>query len=128
LAKNVWRKIPSQAIITTMKLVFAMLCCVLLAGTPFVPAPAPSCFKHPAHACHCGGIMPCCAASHAPKSPAAPAVPAPSSAQNHLLLLAPAIVASLLSHCEVQPISFAAASPWTRHGVPLFAWNCARLI
>ncbi|MGA3267611.1 MAG: hypothetical protein ABSE16_12390 [Verrucomicrobiota bacterium] len=114
-----------------MKLVLAMFCSVLLAGTPFLPAQAP-CAKQPRHTCGCacchGGVMPCCAAKGSPASPAAPAVPASSTTQNQISLLAPAVIAWALPAHAIRPLTRSSASPLLAADAPLFARNCARLI
>jgi hypothetical protein len=72
--------------------------------------------------------MNCCATKSLPDSQPTPAVPAQSSSQNQLLLLAPAIVIWTLPENEAGSISSITVSPSSATGAPLYARDCARLI
>jgi hypothetical protein len=118
-----------------MKLVLAIICSLLLAGTPFVLAQAPvASVGHVAHTvcpcgmgCHCD--MPCCCGRPAsPKPQQVPTVPAPPSNQTQLLTLAPAALAWMLPAAPVSEIPAAFSSPLTANRIPLFTRNCAFLI
>jgi hypothetical protein len=111
-----------------MKLTLALLCSLLLAGTLFLPAPAPAaCVGRTAHvACPCG--MPCCRAPAAPKPPAMPAAPAPASNQTQLLTVGPAALVWILPTAPRVEISTAFPSPLMANRTPLFARNCTFLI
>jgi hypothetical protein len=112
-----------------MKTALAIVCSLLLAGTPFLLAQAvPPCAKQNHACCHCGGKMSCCAGKSSPDSQPTPAVPAQSSSQNQLLLLIPHASTWTLLNNETHPISFTAASPSSMTSAPLYARDCARLI
>jgi len=112
-----------------MKTALAIVCSFLLTGAPFLSAQAaPSCTKQNQAICHCGGKMSCCAGKTLPNSQPTPAVPAQTSSQNQLLLLAPHALAWALLNNETHPISFTAVSPSLVTGAPLYARDCARLI
>jgi hypothetical protein len=112
-----------------MKTALAIVCSFLLAGAPFLLAQVASpCVKQNHACCHSGGKMNCCAAKSLPDSQPTPAVPAQSGSQNQFLLLAPYALAWTLLNNETHPISFAALSPSSVTGAPLYARDCARLI
>jgi hypothetical protein len=113
-----------------MKLVWAMVCSLLLAGTPFLPAQTvPSCASSPGRACcHGGGTMSCCRAQPVSGSQPAPAVPSPAGAQKQLSISAPASVAGALPENRTGLVSFAFRLPSMLNGAPLYARDCARLI
>jgi hypothetical protein len=106
----------------------AILSGLLLVGAQLLAAPAPVAPAQPVHACcHCGGKMSCCSAPVS-GSQSAPAVPAPSGAQNQFSFLAPARIAWSVPENEAGSISSAFVSPLTAFGAPLYARDCARLI
>ncbi|HUZ07749.1 MAG TPA: hypothetical protein VMV89_09710 [Candidatus Paceibacterota bacterium] len=116
-----------------MKLALAIICSLMLAGSPFLSAqtllPA-GCAKQPASAsCHChhGCKMPCCQAKSSPTSPSAPVVPQ-TTGQNQLSLLAAGIVAWILPDAPVTSIPSAAPISFVTKDTPLYARNCVRLI
>ncbi|HEX5400259.1 MAG TPA: hypothetical protein VFY06_14530 [Verrucomicrobiae bacterium] len=113
-----------------MKLTLAIVCSLLLAGTPFVSAQAQTAcvdVARAAHAaCHCG--MPCCGAPVSSNSQPAPAAPAPGSNQTQLLPLAPAALVWILPAAPASEISTAIPSLLKANRTPLFARNCAFLI
>jgi hypothetical protein len=111
-----------------VKATLAIVCSLLLAGTPFVLAQAPAaCVVRAAHVtCPCG--MPCCGAPASPESQPAPATPAPASNQTQLLTLAPAALVFILPAAPASEISTGFPSPLTANRTPLFTRNCAFLI
>jgi hypothetical protein len=111
-----------------VKQLSAILFGLLLVWAQLLAAPTPACYRQPAHACcHCGGKMSCCSAPMS-GSQSAPAVPASSGIQNQFSFLAPALMVWALPENEAGSISSAFVSPLTASGVPLYAWDCARLI
>jgi hypothetical protein len=70
----------------------------------------------------------CCAATPDSDSQPAPVVPAQTSTQNQVSLLAPAMVAWILPSHEANLISSASVSPLMATGTPLYARNCALLL
>jgi hypothetical protein len=114
-----------------MKTAWAIICCLVLAGTPFLLAqtPSPTCAKQPLPACCRHGVMPCCTTQPASGSQPAPAIPASSKVlTSQLSLLAATLVAWTLPETSAGPISSASVLPLMTAGVPLFARDCARLI
>jgi len=115
-----------------VKTIWAIVCCLVLAGTPFLRAqvPSPTCAKQPLPACCRHGVMPCCAAQPASGSQSAPEAPVPSSKvqSSQFSLLAAAFAVWTLPENETGSISSANVPPLMAAGVPLFARNCARLI
>jgi hypothetical protein len=115
-----------------MKTAWAIICCLVLAGTPFLLAqtPSPACAKQTLPACCRHGVMPCCAAQPASGSQSAPTAPVPSSKvqSSQFSLLAAAFAAWTLPETSASSISSASAPPLMVAGVPLFARDCARLI
>jgi hypothetical protein len=109
-----------------MKLTLAIVCSLLLAGTPLVLAQAPAaCVVRSAHtACHCGKA--CCAKPAAPAS--APSSTIPAAPQNQILAPAPAAVVWLLPAAPASEIASDFSAPLTANRTPLFARNCAFLI
>jgi hypothetical protein len=115
-----------------VKTIWAIVCCLVLAGTPFLLAqtPLPACAKQTVPACCRHSVMPCCAAQPASGSQSAPTAPVPSSKvqSSQLSLLAAAFAVWTLPENEAGSSSSASASPLMAAGVPLFARDCARLI
>jgi len=113
-----------------MKAAWAIICSLVLAGTPFLPAQtlAPACAKQPVRACCQHGVeMPCCAAKPASGSQPAPVIPAQSVSQNQIALPAPGVVAWTLPESPANLFS-SAAVPLTAASPPLYARNCALLL
>jgi len=106
----------------------AIVCSLLLAWTPFVPAQAPAAgVVRVAHACcHCGKA--CCAAPASPQSQPVPATPVPAPSQSQLLTLAPAVLAWTLPDAPAFGFSASVSSLLTANAAPLYARDCARLI
>jgi hypothetical protein len=111
-----------------VKTTLAIVCSLLLAGTPFVPAQASAAGGvRVAHACcHCGKA--CCAVPSSPVSQPVPAAPVSASAQNQLLTFAPAALAWILPDAQTPGFSTSVALLLTANAAPLYARNCARLI
>jgi hypothetical protein len=114
--------------IQDVKTTLAIVCSLLLAWTPIVPAQAPAAgVARVAHACcHCGKA--CCAAPSSPDSQPVPAAPVPASYQSQLLTLAPAALAWILPDAPAPDFSTSVSSLLTANAAPLYARNCARLI
>jgi len=114
--------------IQDVKTMLAIVCSLLLAGTPVVSASAPAAgVVRVAHACcHCGKA--CCAVPSSPQSQPVPAAPVPASSQNQLLTLAPAALAWILPDTFAREFSTSISSLLTANAAPLYARNCARLI
>jgi hypothetical protein len=112
-----------------VKQLTAILFSLLLVLGQFATASAsPSCAKS---AMNCGGDcdkMDCCAAKPASDSQPAPAVPAQSSAQNQISLLAPSVIAWDLPQSPANSITSAHASPLLAVAAPLYARNCSLLL
>jgi hypothetical protein len=111
-----------------MKLTLAIVCSLLLAGTPFVLAQVPAaCVARAAHTtCHCGGA--CCGTPASSKSQPAPAAPAPASNQTQLLTLTPAVLVWLLPAAPASEIASDFSALLTANRTPLYTRNCAFLI
>jgi hypothetical protein len=114
-----------------MKLAWAILCSLFLAGTMFLPAQTlmPPCAKHKLPACcQHGNVMPCCTARPSSTSQPPPAVPTQTANQYQLSLIAVAFAA------WVQPVqneSFPPSSklgPLTVTGASLCARHCVWII
>jgi len=114
--------------IQDVKTTLAIVCSLLLAWTPIVPAPAPAVdVTRVAHACcHCNKA--CCAAPSLPESQPVPATPVPASTQSQLLTLAPAALAWTLPDAPAPDFSTSVSSLLTANAAPLYARDCARLI
>ncbi|MGA9449891.1 MAG: hypothetical protein WBW41_00955 [Verrucomicrobiia bacterium] len=111
-----------------MKTTLAIVCSLLLAGTPIVPAQAPAAgVVRGAHAC-CLCHKACCAAPASPQPQPVPVTPAPASSQNPLLLLAPAVLAWTLPDAQAPGFSTSVSSLLAANAAPLYARDCARLI
>ncbi|HEY1663289.1 MAG TPA: hypothetical protein VGI03_12795 [Verrucomicrobiae bacterium] len=116
-----------------MKMAWAILCSLLLAIAPSFSAPAPvtaSVYAKQVQDCcpNSDCPMPCCAA-RAPVDPQpAPTAPAPSTGQNQLSLLAPALLILTLPAKPVAPLSSTVSTSSSVFGVPLFTRNCALLL
>jgi len=115
--------------IGNVKTTWAIICSLVLAGTPFLLAQTPSaCVKQIRACCQRGGEMPCCKAKSTPDSQSKPVVPSQTRNQNQLSLLAssaliwtlPSIPADLISSHSTPSVMTAAA--------PLYSRDCARLI
>jgi hypothetical protein len=111
-----------------VKTTWAIVCSLLLAGTPIVSAQAPATgVVRGAHACcHCHKA--CCTAPTSPEPQPVPAAPFPASNQNQLLTLAPAALAWILPNAPASEFSTSPFSPLTATGLPLYARDCAFLI
>jgi len=114
--------------IQDVKTTLAIVCSLLLAWTPIVPAQAPAAgVGRGAHACcHCGKA--CCAAPSSPDSQPVPAAPVPASYQSQLSTFAPAALAWSLPDTPAPDFSASVSSLLTASRTPLYTRNCARLI
>jgi len=112
-----------------VKALLAIICGLLLAGTPYLPAQtAPSAGQPPARtACHCGGRTCCCAQPTSP-SPLAPSLPVSTVREIHFP--APVMVAEIATPAEAPATLTAGNSqrPNPTAGAPRFTLFCARLI
>ena len=107
----------------------AMVCSLLLMGTPFLPAQMPSpCAKQVRACCRHGGEMPCCNAKASPDSQSKPAVPSQTGSQGQLSLLASAALIWTLPVNPVDSISFHSTPSSLTADAPLYARDCALLI
>jgi hypothetical protein len=115
--------------IKNMKTTWAIICSLVLAGTPFLLAQTPSsCIKQVRACCQHGGEMPCCKAKSTPDSQSKPAVPAQTGSQNQLSLLASStLIWSLPSNPADSVSSHSTPSAMTA-SAPLYARDCALLI
>jgi len=113
--------------IQDVKTILAIVCSLLLAGTPvLMPAPAAGVVRVAHAGCHCGKA--CCVASPSPESRPVPATPVSLSAPNQFLTLAPAGLSWALPDLSA-PESFIPVSPqFTANAAPLYARHCAFLI
>ncbi|MGA2852519.1 MAG: hypothetical protein ABSE90_00095 [Verrucomicrobiota bacterium] len=115
-----------------MKTTWAIICSLVLAGTPFLLAqtPLPVCrAKQPVPACCQHGCkMPCCSPKPASDSKPAPAVPAQTGGQNQVSFLAPNALVWVLPDAPVSKLSSTTQISLVTKGSPLYARNCARLI
>jgi len=111
-----------------VKTTLAIVCSLLLAGTPIVSAQAPAVgVVRGAHACcHCHKA--CCAAPASPQSLPVPAAPVPGSSQSQFLTLAPGALAWTLPAAPAVEFSVSTSSLLTANAAPLYARDCARLI
>jgi hypothetical protein len=114
--------------IHNVKTTLAIVCSLLLAWTPIVPAQAPAAgVARVAHACcHCGKA--CCAVPSSPQSQPAPVAPVPALNQSQLLTLAPDALAWALPDAQAPDFSISFSSLLTANAAPLYARDCARLI
>jgi hypothetical protein len=74
------------------------------------------------------GQMDCCAAKPASHPQPAPAVPAQSSTQNQISLLAPPVIAWNLPQSPASLVSSTSASTLLAVAAPLYARNCSLLL
>jgi len=111
-----------------VKTTLAIVCSLLLAGTPIVSTQAPAAgVVRGAHACcHCRKA--CCAAPALPVSQPVPAAPVPAPSQGQLLTLAPAALAWTSPAAPAAEFSVSASLLPTANAAPLYARDCARLI
>jgi len=110
-----------------VKTMLAIVCSLLLAGTPVLVQASAACVGRVAHACHCGRA--CCAAPVSPESQPVPATPVLPLPQNQLLTLAPAALIWTLPETPAPEFSVSAvSSPLTVNHTPLYAQQCAFLI
>jgi hypothetical protein len=118
-----------------VKRLFAILFSLLLVWIPFAPVPAaasvlPTCPQHMAgKTCNAScGMAGCCVKKPDSNSQPAPAIPARTSSQNQISLLAPAIAAWTSPANPSNSISSVTALPLMAKDAPLYARNCTRLI
>lgn len=79
MAKKGWRGGGNRLRFGTMKLVWAMICSLVLAVTPLAPVQAqPAASDRSPGCCHPGCTMACCQATPATPHPAMPVAPAPA--------------------------------------------------
>ena len=110
-------------------MMLAMVCSLLLMGTPFLPAQMPSpCAKQVRACCRHGGEMPCCKAKTSPDSQSKPAVPSQTGNQNQLSLPATSSLIWTLPANAVDLISSHSTPSVMTAGAPLYARDCALLI
>ena len=115
--------------IKKVKTTWAILCSLVLAGTPFLLAQTPtSCVKQVRACCRPGAEMPCCKANSSPDSQSKPAVPAPTGNPNQLSLLVSSALIWTLPANLADSISSHSTPSAMAAGAPLFARDCARLI
>jgi hypothetical protein len=112
-----------------MKTTLAIVCSLLLMGTPFLLAQTPSsCVKQVRACCRHGGEMPCCKGKSSPDSQSKPAVPSQTGNQSHLSLLASSdLIWTLPANLSDSIFSHSTLSSMTARA-PLYARDCARLI
>ena len=112
-----------------MKTTWAIICSLVLAGTPFLLAQTPSaCVKQVRACCQHGGEMPCCKAKPTPDSQSKPAVPSQTINQNQLSLLAFSALTWTLPANPADSISSHSTPSSLSASAPLYALDCARLI
>jgi hypothetical protein len=115
--------------IKKMKTTWAIICSLVLAGTPFLSAQTPeSCVKQVRACCQRGVEMPCCKANSSPDSQSKPALPSPTGNQNQLPLLASSALIWTLPANPADSISSHSTPSVMTAGAPLYARDCARLI
>lgn len=115
--------------IKNVKTTWAIICSLVLAGTPFLLAQTPSsCAKQVRVCCQHGGEMPCCKVNSSPDSQSRPVVPAQTSNQNQFSLLASTALIWTLPANPIGSISFHSTPSAMTAGAPLYARDCARLI
>ena len=112
-----------------MKTMLAMVCSLLLMGTPFLMAQAPSsCVKQVRACCQHGVTMPCCETKSAPDSQPKPVVPSQTGSQSQLSLLASSVLIWSLPPNPADSISSHSTLFLMAASAPLYALDCARLI
>jgi len=112
-----------------VKTTLAIVCSLLLMGTPFLMAQtSSSCVKHVRACCQHGGEMPCCKAKSAPDSQSKPAVPAQTGNQAQLSLLVPNALIWTLPTNPADTISSHSTLSSMTASAPLYARDCALLI
>jgi len=110
-----------------VKTTLAIVCSLLLAGTPVLAQAPAAGVGRAAHAsCHCGRA--CCAAPSSPESQPVPAAPVFNPAQNQLLTPAPSMLTWTLPDMLALEFSPFISSPLTVNRTPLYARDCAFLI
>jgi len=115
--------------IKNVKTTWAIICSLVLAGTPFLLAQMPSaCVKQFRACCNHGVEMPCCKVKSSPDSQSKPAVPAPMGNQNQLSLLASSALIWTLPSNPADSISSHSTPSVMTAGAPLYSRDCARLI
>jgi len=115
--------------IGNVKTTWAIICSLVLAGTPFLLAQTPtSCVKQVRACCQHGGEMPCCKAKQSPDSQSKPAIPSQTGSQNQLSLLASSALIWTLPANPADLISSHSKPSAMTAGAPLYALDCARLI
>jgi hypothetical protein len=115
--------------IKKMKTTWAIICSLVLAGTPFLLAQTPSaCVKQVRVCCQHGMEMPCCKVNSSPNSQSKPAVPAQTGNQNQLSLLASSALIWTLPPNPKDSISSHSTPSVMTSGAPLYSRDCARLI
>jgi hypothetical protein len=115
--------------IKNVKTTWAIICSLVLAGTPFLLAQTPtSCIKQVRACCRHGGEMPCCKAKSSPESQSKPAVPSPTGNPNQLSLLASSALIWTLPANSADSISSHSPPSSMMVGAPLYERDCARLI
>ena len=115
--------------IKNVKTTWAIICSLVLAGTPFLLAQTPSsCVKQVRACCQHGGEMPCCKAKSSPDSQSKPAIPTQTGNQNQLSLLASSALIWTLPSDPADSISSHSSPSVMTAGAPLYSRDCARLI
>jgi hypothetical protein len=114
-----------------MKLAWAIIYSIVLAGTPFPPAqtPAPKCAGQPVPACCQHGVkMACCSAKPSSDSQPKPAIPAQNTSQTQLWFPIANIVSWVVPANKTDAVSAATARPLTAAKASIFVRHCAWLI
>jgi hypothetical protein len=112
-----------------VKTTLAIVCSLLLMGTPFLMAQTPpSCVKQIRACCQHGVTMPCCETKSAPDSQPKPVVPSQTSSQSQLSLLAASVLIWSLPANPADSISSHSTLSSMAASAPLYARDCARLI
>jgi hypothetical protein len=112
-----------------VKTTLAMVCSLLLMGTPFLMAQTPSSCANQVRACCQHGVaMPCCETKSAPDSQSKPVVPSPTGSQSQLSLLAFSALIWTLPANPADSVSSHSTLSLMAASAPLYALDCARLI
>jgi hypothetical protein len=113
-----------------MKTVWVIVCSLLLAGNPILPAQAQPTRTECAATkrCCCGDDSSCCAAKNSPESRPDSAVPVAFNFQTEFQILAPSQAAFALIAAPAPTGATAFPPPTPIHPEPIFELGCARLI
>jgi hypothetical protein len=112
-----------------VKTTLAIVCSLLLMGTPFLMAQTPSsCVKQVRACCQHGVTMPCCETKSSPDSQSKPVVPSQTGNQGQLSLLASGALIWTLPAYPADSISSHSTLSSMAASAPLYDLDCARLI